>query len=120
MELIERNQALYLNQDGILWVVTMKGQDIVIGLVGLCNWSYHNRAMLGYDLAHAYWGQGIASEAVREIIHFSYERMALNRIEAETSEDNHESRRMLEKIGFTLKEFAANIHMKMMGNTTAV
>ena len=99
-ELIEQHRAIYLRQDGIVWAVTLKGQDAVIGLVGFSNWSYHNRAMLGYDLAHVYWGQGIGSEAVREIIRFGFERMGLNRIEAETIEDNHESRRMLEKLGF--------------------
>jgi ribosomal-protein-alanine N-acetyltransferase len=99
-ELVERNRAVYLRQDGILWAVTLKGQDIVIGLVGFSQWSYSNRAMLGYDLAKAYWGKGIGSEAAREIICFGFERMQLNRIEAETIEDNHESRRMLEKLGF--------------------
>jgi ribosomal-protein-alanine N-acetyltransferase len=57
--------------------------------------------MLGYDLAHTYWGRGIGREAVREIIRYGFERMGLNRIEAATIEDNHESRRMLEKLGFT-------------------
>jgi ribosomal-protein-alanine N-acetyltransferase len=100
-ELIERNQAIYSRQDGIIWAVTLKGQDTVIGSVGFSAWSYHNRVMLGYDLALAYWGRGIGSEAVRAIIRFGFERMGLNRIEAETIEDNHESRRMLEKLGFT-------------------
>ena len=99
-EYVRRHRAEYLNQDGIVWAVTLKAQDTVIGLVGFHNWSYHNRAMLGYDLAHAYWGQGIGSEAVRQIIRFGFERMDLNRIEGETIEDNHESRRMLEKLDF--------------------
>ena len=34
---------------------------------------------------------------------FGFERMGLNRIEVETIEDNHESRRMLEKLGFILE-----------------
>ncbi len=117
---IKRYRAAYFNQERILWAVTLKGQGLgsskglnyrkglcyrkgtVIGLVGFSDWSRnHNRAMLGYDLTRAYWGQGIGSEAVREIIRFGFERMHLNRIEAETIEDNHESVRMLEKIGFT-------------------
>ncbi|MGB3716891.1 MAG: GNAT family N-acetyltransferase [Candidatus Promineifilaceae bacterium] len=100
-EMIERSRAIYSRHDGILWAVTLKGQDTVIGSVGFSAWSYHNRAMLGYDLALAYWGRGIGSEAVRAIIRFGFERMGLNRIEAETIEDNHESRRMLEKLEFT-------------------
>lgn len=84
-------------------------------MVGFWQWSYSNRAILGYDLARKYWGKGIASEAVREIIRFGYEKMELNRIEAETIEDNHESRSMLEKPGFVLE----GIRLKTMGNITA-
>ncbi len=100
---IEQERAMYLRQDGVLWGITLKNEDRVIGRVGFSAWSASNRAMLGYDLAREYWGRGIASEAVREIIRFGFERMGLNRIEAETIEDNHESRRMLDRLGFTLE-----------------
>jgi ribosomal-protein-alanine N-acetyltransferase len=102
-ELIVRNRAMFHREDGIVWAVTLKGEDRVIGMVGFSAWSYHNRAMAGYDLAREYWGRGIGSEAVTRIIRFGFERMGLNRIEAETIEDNHESRRMLEKLGFILE-----------------
>jgi len=59
--------------------------------------------MADYDLAREHWGKGIGSEAVREILRFGFERMGLNRIGAETIEDNLESRRMLEKLGFVLE-----------------
>jgi len=101
--LIEQHQADYLNEDGILWGITLKERDAVIGLVGFSAWSLSNRAMLGYDLAHGYWGQGIASEAVPAIIRFGFEQMGLNRIEASTIADNHESRQMLERLEFTLE-----------------
>lgn len=101
-EFIERHLAEYERRERIMWAVALKGAGTVIGLVGFGNWSHnHNRAMLGYDLAYEHWGKGYGSEAVREIIRFGFERMGLNRIEAATIEDNHESVRMLEKLGFT-------------------
>jgi len=102
-EQISEMKAVYERTDGIAWGITHKEQDTIIGMVGFWQWSYSNRVMLGYDLAREHWGKGIASEAVREIIHFGYEKMELNRIEAETIEDNHESVRMLEKLGFVLE-----------------
>ena len=42
----------------------------------------------------------LAIAAAREIIRFGFERMHLNRIDADTIEDNHESVRMLKKLGF--------------------
>ena len=101
-ELITGYHAAYLKATGILWGITLKGRDTVIGTVslGIRYWISHHRADLGYDLAHAYWGQGIGREAVQEVVRFGFERMGLNRIEAETIEDNDESRKLLDKLGF--------------------
>ena len=100
---IDEHNEMFDREDGFTWGITLKDQDRVIGGVGLFQWSLSNRAMLGYDLARVYWGRGIASEAVQEVIRFGFGPMRLNRIEAETIEDNHESRRMLDKLGFTLE-----------------
>ena len=101
-ELITDFHAEYLKTVGILWGITLKGRNTVIGTVslGISRWISHHRAELGYDLAHAYWGQGIGREAVQEVVRFGFERLGLNRIEAETIEDNHESRKLLDKLGF--------------------
>lgn len=100
-ELIRAYNAEYESTDGVIWGITLQGVDAVIGMIGFHYWSIHNRAMLGYDLARAYWGRGIGSEAARRVIRFGFKNMGLNRIEAPTIEDNHESVRMLEKLGFT-------------------
>ena len=49
-ELVEKNRSMFDRQDGILWAVTMNGEDRVIGLVGFSAWSYSNRAMAGCRL----------------------------------------------------------------------
>ena len=100
-ELIRAYNAEYEKKDGVIWGITRQGIDTVIGMIGFHYWSVHNRAMLGYDLAHEFWGRGIGSEASRRVIRFGFENMGLNRIEAPTIEDNYESVRMLEKLGFT-------------------
>jgi ribosomal-protein-alanine N-acetyltransferase len=99
--LIQEMRAEYVAQRGITWAVTLQDGKQVLGLFGLHDWSkYHRRAEVGYDLARAWWGRGIGSEAVRAIVRFGFERMNLNRIYAGTIADNHESVRLLEKIGF--------------------
>jgi ribosomal-protein-alanine N-acetyltransferase len=99
--LIEEIRAEYAAQKGIAWAVTLSGSDAVLGLFGFHDWDeYHRRAEIGYDLARAYWGQGIGSEAVRAIVRFGFEQMNLHRIYAGTIADNHESVRLLEKVGF--------------------
>jgi [ribosomal protein S5]-alanine N-acetyltransferase len=91
-------------QAGIGWAITLRGQDRVLGGVSLHAWDkYHRRAEVGYDLARAFWGQGIGSEAVRAVLRFGFGQLNLNRIEAATIADNHESVNLLKKLGFTLE-----------------
>ena len=93
--------AEYGRHEGITWAVTLTGQATVMGHVALHHWSHHHRrAEAGYDLARAYWGQGYATEALRAILRFGFEEMDLHRIYANTIGDNHESVRLLERLGF--------------------
>lgn len=55
---------------------------------------------LGYWVARAWWGRGIASEAVRGILDVARMR-GWNRVSAEHFLDNPASRRVLLKAGFT-------------------
>ena len=92
----------YLSGEGITWAVTMRGEDKTLGDFALHEWSRnHRRALVGYDLARAYWGQGIATEALRAILEFGFTEMNLHRIWTSTIADNHESVRLLERLGFT-------------------
>jgi ribosomal-protein-alanine N-acetyltransferase len=91
----------YLARHGISWAVTWSGQDRVLGVFSLHAWDhYHRRAEAGYGLARAWWGQGIASEALGAILRFGFEALDLHRIYARTIADNHESVRLLERLGF--------------------
>lgn len=86
------------------WVITMRGHDRALGMVSLHAWDkHHRRAEVGYDLARAYWGQGIGTEAVRTVLHYGFTHLDLNRIEAATIADNHESVGLLRKLGFQLE-----------------
>lgn len=91
----------YAQKREIRWGMTLKPRDTVIGLCGFNYWSRRDhRASIGYDLAHAYWGQGIMPEALRAILHFGFQQMGLNRIEADTSLYNTNSQQVLRKLGF--------------------
>lgn len=53
----------------------------------------------GYWLGRPYWRQGLATEAVRAVIAFAFDRLKLERLEAGWFCDNPASGRVLEKIG---------------------
>ena len=94
-------QAEYHARQGLCWGVTVKPQDAVVGLFGFHHWEhYHRRAEVGYDLRRSLWGQRIASEALRAMLAYGFGPMKLHRIYARTIADNHESVRLLERLGF--------------------
>jgi len=87
---------------GIRWGLTLKGDDTIIGTAGfpgIDDKTY--RARIGYNLASAHWGRGLATEAVRALVGFGFAQLNLNRIEATTNLDNTGSMRVLAKVGFT-------------------
>ena len=101
--LIDAIASSYHDKRSVRWGITLKSdpRSTVIGMVGYNYWIRTDfRASIGYDLARAYWGQGIMPEAVRAILEFGFTHMDLNRIEADASSQNVNSIRVLEKIGF--------------------
>jgi RimJ/RimL family protein N-acetyltransferase len=56
---------------------------------------------LGYRLGAAHWGRGYATEAARAVLKFGIEDLGLDRIVAVTHPENHASKRVLVKTGFS-------------------
>jgi [ribosomal protein S5]-alanine N-acetyltransferase len=80
-----------------------------IGWCGLTRWNPDFRsASLGYCLDEEAWGHGFATEAARALLHWAFDTLDLNRVQAETDTRNVASARVLEKMGFvregTLRE----------------
>lgn len=91
----------YADRTFCQWAITETAADDLIGTVTLTAWSKRNRRMeLGYMLSPAHWGKGYASEAVRAVLGFAFERMRLHRVEAELDPRNTASARLLERLGF--------------------
>lgn len=91
----------YRNQTELRWGITYKPDDTVIGMCGFNYWDRHDRrASVGFDLARAYWRQGIMREALQVVLHFGFVQMGLNRIEADCSAENAASAGLLGACGF--------------------
>jgi ribosomal-protein-alanine N-acetyltransferase len=57
-------------------------------------------ASLGYWLAQAAGGRGVATAAVRDIVRVAFAELGLHRIQADTLVDNEASQRVLKRNGF--------------------
>lgn len=60
-------------------------------------------AELGYWLAEPFWGNGIMTNAIAQIIDFGFKTYDINRIFARSFGTNIVSQRVLEKAGFTFE-----------------
>lgn len=74
---------------------------------------HEKNAELGYWLAEPYWGQGIMTRAVRQMVDYAFQTFPVNRIFARPFGTNLASQRVLIKAGFTLEgSFAKTIWKK--------
>lgn len=61
-------------------------------------------AEIGYWLGRAWWGRGLATEAVRQVTAYGFETFdSLTRIEGHVFASNRASARVLEKAGYVLE-----------------
>lgn len=72
-----------------------------IGWCSTFRWNPVYRSLgIGYCLDEPAWGKGYATEAVGAMLHWAYDALDLNRVEAELDTRNAASARVLEKLGF--------------------
>lgn len=64
---------------------------------------HRKNAELGYWLAEPFWGRGIITKAIGEIVDFAFKTYDINRIFARPFGTNKASQRVLEKAGFKLE-----------------
>ncbi|GAB3239215.1 GNAT family N-acetyltransferase [Hymenobacter seoulensis] len=93
---------LMAENSAITWGLSLPGQTKLVGTI--CLWNMqpaHYRAEVGYGLHPSYWGQGLMSEALAEVLRFGFEELGLHSIEACLDPSNRPSIRLLERHGFT-------------------
>ena len=84
--------------------ITLRGDDKVIGSCGIRRTDESElEADIGYELAPAHWGQGIATEAASAIVRFGFGHLDLHRISSWCIAENVRSVRVLEKLGMKLE-----------------
>lgn len=94
----------YENGEAADWGLVLKENLKLIGTCGFVWWNrQHFSAEIGYVLSRKYWGQGLMTEAVREVIRFGFDAMGLNRIEAQHILENEASGRVMQKAGMTFE-----------------
>jgi len=80
-------------------VFLIENNHVPIGIVGI-DWRAPEAPELGYWLGVDHWGQGLATEAARAVIDFTFEQFDTGQLRAGARVANPASRNVLEKCGF--------------------
>jgi ribosomal-protein-serine acetyltransferase len=83
------------------FVFGIRHRDSLIGFVGLTI-TAPGEGEIGYWLARAHWGRGIATESVREITSYGFRRQRVNHMVIRCDEGNARARAIPERLGFVL------------------
>lgn len=87
--------------DDFCYVVTDAGTGALYGAAS-CQFDAHGAA-IGYIVAPAFWGRGLATESAGAIVDAAWRNDDLYRVWATCDVDNRASARVLEKLGFRLE-----------------
>ncbi len=82
------------------WGIFNKSENRLIGYCGLQMLDKTDDVELYYGLTRSFWGQGLATEATRSAVRYSFEKLDLPRLTALTFHQNTASQKVLQKLGF--------------------
>lgn len=96
------NIANGMNPAGI-FAIDVNGE--AVGSIGIYQQTdiHAMNAEMGYWLSEDYWGQGIMTGAIKEMVRYGFDTFDITRIFARPFGTNNASQRVLEKAGFTLE-----------------
>ena len=100
--LAARTAEQFRQREAIRWGLLLPGSPHIVGTCGYTRWVQDSHfAVLGYDLASAYWRRGLMSEAVAAVLRLGFEQLALHRVEATVMAGNTASAALLARAGFS-------------------
>ena len=101
-ETLQIMKEIFLEKEGV-WGIVLRESGKMIGSVGLIDdhkRQYEGVKMIGYAMSEEYWGRGIMSEAVAEVMRFGFEGLKLEAISAYCFPFNERSKAIIRKFGF--------------------
>lgn len=87
-----------------LYLVALKDSQTPIGMCGLLKRNYLDHMDIGYALLPQHEGQGYAYEIASATVNYAFSNLHLLHLAAITDTGNVRSVKLLEKLGFKLKE----------------
>ena len=82
------------------WGIIQKQTNQLVGTIGYMDYSEDNASVeVGYSLARRRWNRGYMTEALAEVLRFSFEELGVHRVEAQHEVENAASGAVMRKCG---------------------
>jgi RimJ/RimL family protein N-acetyltransferase len=98
-EYILNSINMYEKSGFCFYLVERKEDNIPVGICGLVKRDSLEDVDIGFAFLPTYWGKGYAYEAASAVLAYGLDTLGLKRIVAITTQDNHASAKLLEKVG---------------------
>lgn len=97
---IRYSMRKYRSGEPASWCIEIADEKKVVGTIGYMWWQKDNSAVeVGYSLSRRYWNKGIMTEALREVIRYSFAECGIHRLEAQHETTNPASGAVMRKCG---------------------
>ncbi len=86
-------------KDSYYFTILVDGKiagDIGFDSPSRCRSSYY----VGFGLGREFWGQGICTEALKQVVRFAFDELKVHKLFGDNDSDNPASGRVFEKTGF--------------------
>ncbi len=102
LKFIQRYKEEFDGKEEITWGIALKETNKLIGICCLGDFELDSRrAEIGYDIKKTEWNKGYATESVKVITEYGFNKLNLNRIEAFITPGNDASVKVLKNLGYT-------------------
>lgn len=101
LNFIRMIKDLQNNNESILWGITLKEDNKLIGTI--CFWNIakeHYRSEIGYVMHPDFYGKGIMNEALAAVLDYGFTTMKLHSVEANIHPQNAASIKLLKRNNF--------------------
>jgi RimJ/RimL family protein N-acetyltransferase len=103
-EWLDRQRARYAREGHALWLTSLRSTGEPVGQIGLVRQTVRgvHETEVGYLLARAFWGQGLATEAARACRDHALQALGRPRVISLIRPENAPSRRVAERAGMSV------------------
>jgi ribosomal-protein-alanine N-acetyltransferase len=105
-QFVERQIELFRESGFCLWKLLPRDSGGLIGFCGIQPLPGTDEIEIGWWLARAWWGRGLATEAARAVLADAFTRVGLERIVSIAQPANTASVRIMQKLGMSYERMS--------------